>query len=442
MINFDQPSLSSSEEETKTNNNIELDVESFKKEETFLKDLENQGFLGEKIKEDYLEIKNGYKQQLIEMDKSPAEGETWDDLIRKEIDENYAKYIKEKVSEDDKRLVDNFLESDKNNPLSLNEKQEFLNVLFRNNNLLYANEKGEMVSMADYLKEYYKDIGVDVGIEFKTINPDVKKDLAKKILRSEFLEKDIDRKQAFEKAFYAVELGNKDSEEINYILNDEVAFPHLIVKTKEIKKEIPLVAGSSDYHSPLRSEERDKSGERKRKRKGHFIQLQTIHAPEFGCGIQKITFSSIHEIDHAVREVLPTKNQNLLDKELLTEGTAEKAGMDFISTQHKYLKDKSLIKNYDGYDYQTNLWQALSRRMVGEMTDKNQEHRYAQGLMIAEQYSRNKGEKNYKKLFYTGELDVENELGDVVKIREGIDEKLKPQKKMFTQILTGRLDKK
>lgn len=415
------------------------------KEERFIGNLEDQGFLGEEIKEDYLEIKDKYKQQLLKAGKEPNECETWDDLIRKEMDIKYAEYLKTKVSEGDKELIDDFLESDEKNLLPLKRRQEFLNVLLRNNYSLYADKEGKMVSMSDYLKQYYKDTGAAPKIEFKTIDPDVKNDLAKKILKSEFLEKEFGKKsfnekEAFEKAFYAVELDNEVNEKIRYILNDEIAFPHLVVETEKTKREIPLIAGTSDYHGSLRSEERDKSGNRKRK--GHFVQSQIIHAPEIGGNIQKIISFNIHEADHAIREVLPTINQKSLDKRLLTEGTAEKASMDFMNTQHKYLKTEPLVKNFDGYDYQSNTQQVLGRYAIDEITTSGKEYRYAQGYMIAEEYNRNKGEENYKKLFYTGELDVNEELGDVEKIREGIDEKLKPQKKMFAQILSGSLGEK
>lgn len=438
MINFDQPSSFPNEEENKTStDNVESDVENFEKEKSFLKDIENQGFLGEKIKEEYLEIKTGYKQQLIEMGKNPAEGETWDDLIRKEMDENYAQCIKEGVNEDDKKLIDNFLESDEKNSLSLNEKQEFLNVLFRNNNLLYANKKGELVSMTNYLREYYEGTGAEPSIEFKTIDPDVKRNLATQVLRDKFLREGLSKDKSFIKAYRAIE---SNDERVKYILDDGIAFPHLIVKTENTKTETPLIAGNIDLHRPLRSEEQDEFGYGKIK--GHSVQSQVIHSSKYLSNIQKIVAFNIHEIDHAVREALPTESQESLDENLLIEGTAEKASMDFMSIQHEYLKNNSSTKSFDGYDYQSNLQQTVGRYALskkGGVSEK--EYRYAQGLMIAEQYSRNKGEENYKKLFYTGEFDVEEELGDVVKIREEIDEKLGPQKKMFAQILSGRLDK-
>jgi len=438
MINFDQPPLPSSKEEGKANtNNIESTVENLKKEEAFLKDIEDQGFLGEELKEKHLEIKNGYKKQLVEMGKNPAEGETWDDLIKKEMDKNYAQYIKEKVNEDDKRLINDFLKSDEKNSLSLNKKQEFLNVLFRNNNLLYANEKGKLVSMTDYLEEYYEDTGAKPSIEFKAIDPDVKRNLATQVLRDKFLREGLSKDKSFIKAYRAIE---SNDERIKYILDDEIAFPHLIVKTESAKTETPLIAGNIDLHRPLRSEEQDESGSRKIK--GHAVQSQIIHSSKHLSNIQKIMAFNIHEIDHAVREALPTESQKSLDENLLIEGTAEKASMDFMNTQHEYLKNNSSTKSFDGYDYQSNLQQTVGRYALSKRGGVNEkEYRYAQGLMITEQYSRNNGEENYKKLFYTGELDVKEELGDVVKIREGIDKKLKPQKKMFAQIMTGRLDK-
>lgn len=415
----------------------EMRIEKDEKEKNFLKNLENQGFLGKEIKEDYLEIKNTYKQQLLKIGKKPNENETWDELIRKEIDKHYAEYIKEKVNKNDKKLINDFLESDEENLLPFKKRQEFLNVLLRNNYSLYANKEGKMVSMSDYLKEYYKDTGTEPKIEFKTIDPDVKRNLAIQLLKNESLRKGTDEDRAFTESFHAVE---SNDERIRYILDDEIAIPHLVVKTENNKIETPLIAGGFDIHIPLRSEKQDKFGHRKRR--GHSVQFQIIHAPKYVINIQKIIAYNIHEIDHAIRETLPTKSQKFLDKDLLIEGTAEKASIEFMNTQHKHFKNDPLIKNFDGYDYQANLQQVVGKYAIGnEATISKKKYRYAQGYMIAEGYNKSKGEENYKKLFYTGELDVNEELGDVEKIREGIDEKLKSQKEMFRQILSGDLDK-
>lgn len=384
-----------------------------------------------------MHIKNSYKEKLIENDKRPMKNESWDDLILKEIDKNYAEYIKANIENDyDKKIVDYFLESNEKKLLSLKNRQEFLNIFFKNNYRFYANENGEMVSMSDYLKDYYKDIGVDVNIQFKTIDSDVKKDLASKVLKSELLYQNIDKEEAFKEANSATKLGD---ERINYILDDEVAIPYVIVKTKSGEKEVPIIAGSSDFNMPLRKEERDESGYRKRK--GHFIQSQVIHEPQYGSTVQKIVAENIHEIDHAVTEDLFTKEQKLLDQELLSEGTAEKASIDFMNNQHKYLEDNSTTSNnFDGYDYQANLKQIVSRCAINEKTPKDQEHRYTQGYIITEGYNRREGRDKYKKLFYTGELEFDKELGDVVEIRKKIDKKLESEKVINSKIIKGDLD--
>lgn len=394
-----------------------------KKEKDFVKYLEEKKLSGEGMKDEYLEIKNDYKQKLASENKKPKDGETWDELILKEADKNYSDFIKSKVGEGDKIIMAGFQESNENKLLPLKERQKLLNTLFKNPNKLYANKNGEMGSVSDYLKDYYKNIGINVEIKFKTIDPDVKKSLARWVLEAEYLYKGDNKDKSFEKSYNDIE---SNDEKISYILNDEIAIPHLIIEKDDVQKEVPLIAGSFDVHMPLRSEKKNESGERIKK--GHFIQSQVVHAPESGCTIQKIAAFNIHEIDHAIKEVMPTDDQKTIDQELIVEGTAEKAAFDFMSAQHNHLKNELAANNFDGYDYQANLQKVIAGAAVGEETSKGHEHRYAQGYIIAKGYEEKYGEEKYRKLFYTGELNIDNELGDVKKIREEIDKKLKEKK--------------
>lgn len=405
------------------------------KENNFVNSLEAQGLVGEEIKDEYLKIKNDYKQKLINENKKPKEGDTWDELIMEEMDKKYSEFIKTKVGDRDQKTIDAFEETSDEKMMPLKYRQEFLNILFKNPNRLYADKNGEMVSMQDYLKDYYKGIGVNIEIKFKTIDPDVKKSLAGNLLRDEFLFMGLDNNASQEKSHQEVEEGN---EKISYILNDEVAIPHLIIERENLKKEIPLIAGSRDLHMPLRNEKRNEAGERERK--GHFVQSQVIHAPKFGNTMHKVIAFNIHEIDHAIKEIMPTKNQNDLDQRVITEGTAEKASIGFMETQHKHLKNNSAVKNFDGYDYQANLQQVLGRSAVSEKSSNNMDHRYAQGYTLTKGYEGKEGEEKYKKLFYTGELNINEELGDVVKIREKIDEQFIKQKEMCKKIMLGKMD--
>lgn len=112
-----------------------------------------------------------------------------------------------------------------------------------------------------------------------------------------------------------------------------------------------------------------------------------------------------------------------------------------MNNQHKYLEDNSTTSNnFDGYDYQANLKQIVSRCAINEKTPKDQEHRYTQGYIITEGYNRREGRDKYKKLFYTGELEFDKELGDVVEIRKKIDKKLESEKVINSKIIKGDLD--
>ncbi|MCK4525419.1 MAG: hypothetical protein KAU07_03205 [Candidatus Andersenbacteria bacterium] len=429
------------EEQLKSIPNVNDKVEAIKKEDKtediFFNNLENQSYFSGEVQDEYVHIKDSYRKKLIGDNKMPEKNETWDDLILKEIDKNYAEYIKENINNDyDKKLTDYFLESNDKRLLTLKNRQEFLNIFFKNHYKIYANESGDMVSMSDYLKDYYKDIGVDIEIKFKTVDSDIRKDLSNKVLQFELLHQGVGKEEAFKEASCAIK---SNDERVSYIFNDEVAVPHVIVKTKNGEKEVPIIAGSSSFHMPLRSEEKDEDGYRKRK--GHFVQLPVIHEPQCCSTVQKIIIDSIHEIDHAVTENLFTKEQKLLDQELLSEGIAEKASIVFMNTQHKYLKDNSTINNnFDGYDYQANLQQIYGRHAVNEKTSKNQEHRYAQGYIIADGYDRSEGREKYKKLFYIGELNFNEELGNVVEIRKKIDEKLENEKAVNGKIISGGLN--
>ena len=413
-------------------------------EKSFINHLKEQGFLIEGIKEEYIRIKDRYKISLIETGKYPAENETWDQLIMKETEKYYVQHIKERVSEDDKNLLDKFLESNDENLLLLKQRQEILNIFFRNNYALYANQEDEMVSMTDYLNKYYENIGAKIKIEFKTIDPDVKRSLIRKILYYQFLWeleekenikidfKNPDKKISNEiskKTSYAIE---SSDERIKYILDDEVAIPHLIVEIENNKIETPLTGGTVDIFGPLRSKEIDKSGFYKKK--GNFVQFQMIHAPEYASGIQRRISMFIHEIDHIITEnigkVKLSKQTFKGGESLISEATAMKAGLDFMKNQH----NSSLIGNFDGYDYYTNLEQVVG----GASPDKYPYH--IPGYIIAEAYEKMRGKEPYKKLFYTGELDIEKELGDIGEIEQEIVKSLKSQEETFIQIMRGRLN--
>ena len=409
-------------------------------EEIFIEYLEKQGPLGEKIVEEHREIKDRYKQELIKKGKCPVGNETWDELIRKETERDYVERVKERVSEDDKKLIDEFLESNDENPLPLKKRQEVLNIFFRNNYNLYANQEGEIVSMIDYLSEYYENIGVKIKIEFKIIDPNIKRNLMRKILYCEFLREkeekeniNIDFKnpnkkindEIFKKVFHTLEFNN---EMVKYILNDEIAIPYLIIETENNKIEAPLVAGGRDLFISIKSEERDESGIRKKK---GLAQFQMIHSPEYGSGIQRRIAVLVHEIDHIVTEnigkVKLPKQIFEEGEDLISEATAEKAGIDFMKNQHN-----SSISSFNGYDYYANLEQVIGG------IDLNNPH--ISGYIIAEAYETIKGKEAYKKLFYTGELDINKELGDIEKIKQKIIKHLTLQKEAFKQITQDKLD--
>ncbi len=110
-----------------------------------------------------------------------------------------------------------------------------------------------------------------------------------------------------------------------------------------------------------------------------------------------------------------------------------------MKTQHKYLEKEQPL---NGYDYQEKLTQVLNGYMFNEKITNPKNYRYAHSFIIAEGYRANKGEKDYRKIFYGGENDINKKLGDVVEIRKMIDERLMPLKNVFKQILLGKLDKK
>ncbi len=396
--------------ELDTNIGQEKIIESFESEkkidiEKFNNEIENHFWLKDYFNIDVKRAKDKY------VDKFDLPHDVTGEKIMESYDNYYLNCIKNNSETIlGSGIVEDYKNSSEENPLNYEKKQEFVNVLLNPTNKLYKNEAGESVSMGEYFNDYYKELGINVNIEFSTINDNQKKDLMGKMIQ-------------YDK--------NLKEENLEYIKKDEKPIPFLKIfkDGKEIK--IPMLAGDIDMHMPLRSVIYNEKGEEINEKTGTFMGFKITHEAQFGSTIQYNIGQIVHEADHAIRKVLDNQDVFKEEDRIISEGTAELARDRFGKIQNKY-------DSKNGFDYQNLANFAIAAESEGEKVlevSGDLKHTYASGYILADQMEKVFGRKISMSTVYNSESAISTE--EISNLRKKITDGIKDQKdkKIFKNFL-------
>lgn len=309
----------------------------------------------------------------------------------------------------DQAIIDEYAESTEEKPLSYEKRQELLNFLASSANKIYKNEKGENVSLGEYLKDYYGSLGVEVGVVFDTVPTEMKENLLTKMQMLD------------EKANEA---------EIEYLRNDAIPVPIVEIQKGSKTLRIPLFGGNRSIAMPVRQVSFDsETGERQSKRVGTAIGVFIVHAPENGGTVHMGIGDMVHEIDHGVRDVLDNQETFMEEHRMVLEGTAELAKMRFFQTQDKADPDK-------GFDYFSTLATSVSASSEGELGGgyhADIESTYGSGYVLADQIEKDLGKEGLWQKAYDSQYAIpRDQLGD---LRRTISAKFDVQKDDFENFM-------
>ncbi|RKY43457.1 MAG: hypothetical protein DRP81_06875, partial [Candidatus Omnitrophota bacterium] len=357
--------------------------------------------LFEKFKEEYIKIKNKYNRF----------GRTIKDTI-KSVDEEYTeKLIEVRLQEDESKNVaifNDYPTSNSKKQLTLEQRQELLNALL--SNAFYRDVRGRWVMLSEYLNQYYLESGAKMDIVFRELDPDVKLSIMKSLLRGLLGEEGYSLGEVYSKVSRIANkeepIPDKIRDALRYFLEDEIAFPHLRIEYNGRVDETILIGGYTTQSSPIYGRKEKSSPE-------YFIEIRVVRDQNVETGwLQGIITALIHEIDHSVRRATPARwlgGKLTPAHYLFTEGTAEKASLDFCRIQYAQLEDSF---SYNGYDLWASIRPLYEWAIYGVLGVRD----YAVGYLLAEAIP----EEIYWELLYRGSFEDEV-LGDVDSLADAIE---------------------
>lgn len=366
-------------------------------------DLENHKWLGESFTEETKKLREKY---ITEFGLKPdASGE----VIMEAYDAYYLNQIKEKASNvQSPGIIEEFEASSSEKTLSFEKRQDMVNLLLGPMNKLYKKESGEDANMAEYLDDYYKELGVKVDIRYGTIPENQKEDLIDKI----------------------ADLNKIDQGSLGHIRNNEMPIPFLIISKDGVEKRIPVIGADMDMIMPLRSISQNEKGERISEKTGDFMGIKMVHDSQNSSSIQYVIGQMVHEIDHAVRTSLPNQDVFKGEHKIISEGSAEFAREKFGEAQSQHYPKS-------GFDYQNRMaWSIAAFSEGSDAGVKGQESlesTYASGNLILKQVEELYGKEVVKSVAYDAQKAIP--LEKLAELRKNITDKLKNNQESYKRMI-------
>jgi len=311
--------------------------------------------------------------------------------------------------------LDVYERSAEERPLDYRQRQEVINTLVSPLNKLYYNERGDEVSLGEYLQDYYRGLGVNVLIRYDTIPERAKTAIIRRLIGSD--------EQLTERDF-------------DYLQKDDVPIPMLEIQKGDETVTVPLLGGDRDATMTVRSSGfNEDTGEKIERTEGNAVSFNVSRQPELGSTVHKIIGSIVHEVDHAVRTALDDQEIFKKEQRIVSEGTAEMAKYSFGRIQTKRMP-------YSGFDYKAQLTYGLSARAEGERTGTHElsvEHTYASGYVLASHLREKYGDGVFWSTLYDKRKAIPEQ--DVSVLRRSIGAKLRFNKDQFEKAIYQLLDK-
>lgn len=152
--------------------------------------MQDMRLLGPKLDEAYYAAYQDGRNQLLEsgllsQNQQQADSKTILAYMTAVSKGAFANWLAAQATEGYKPLIAKYILHPEQ--LSRRENQQLINFLVSDKSKIFFDKNGNLVSLADYLNEYYKPLGIKISFEFAVISPDIKIQIVSNILGREFL---------------------------------------------------------------------------------------------------------------------------------------------------------------------------------------------------------------------------------------------------------------